>query len=192
MRHDGRHERMVRWRVVTPFSLRERLGSNPLPPKARKERGSLTTDGFQKPVKSTGSCSAWVWKKHSMLPAWRDGCDTRRPNHGDFKTRDHVAQHGRGNRPRACRLAVRIRPWSPFISARGAIGRRSTFRPCRSGFESPRADQRTGTRSPRADQLGGGYAVPATFEGASQAAVTLRSQETRRGGTGSRSRLKSG
>ncbi len=26
------------------------------------------------------------------------------------------------------------------ISARGAIGRRSTFRPCRSGFESPRAD----------------------------------------------------
>ena len=27
------------------------------------------------------------------------------------------------------------------ISARGANGRRGTFRPCRSGFESPRADQ---------------------------------------------------
>jgi hypothetical protein len=27
------------------------------------------------------------------------------------------------------------------MSARGATGRRSTFRPCGSGFESPRADQ---------------------------------------------------
>jgi hypothetical protein len=36
-------------------------------------------------------------------------------------------------------VAVRIRPWSP-MSARGATGRRSTFRSCRSGFESPRAD----------------------------------------------------
>ena len=30
-------------------------------------------------------------------------------------------------------------------SARGAIGRRGTLRPCRSGFESPRADQSPGT-----------------------------------------------
>jgi hypothetical protein len=37
-------------------------------------------------------------------------------------------------------VAVRIRPWLPSPSARGAIGRRGTFRPCRSGFESPRAD----------------------------------------------------
>jgi hypothetical protein len=53
-------------------------------------------------------------------------------------TNGHVAQSGRGNRSRACSVAVRVRPWSP--SARGAIGRRGTLRPCRSGFESPRAD----------------------------------------------------
>ena len=53
-------------------------------------------------------------------------------------TSGHVAQSGRGNRLRACPVAVRVRPWSP--SARGATGRRGTSRPCRSGFESPRAD----------------------------------------------------
>ena len=37
-------------------------------------------------------------------------------------------------------VRVRIPPFAPLLSARGAIGRRGTFRPCRSGFESPRAD----------------------------------------------------
>ena len=52
-------------------------------------------------------------------------------------TNGHVAQSGRGNGFLACPVAVRVRPWSP--SARGAVGRRRTFRPFRSGFDSHRS-----------------------------------------------------
>lgn len=44
-------------------------------------------------------------------------------------------------------MAVRIRPGSPIVRRLVAqLGRRGTLRPCRSGFESPRADHSGGTR----------------------------------------------
>ena len=80
---------------------------------------------------------------HTPLCSVNAACRALNPRGGGSSpprgTNGHVAQSGRGNRLRACPVAVRVRPWSP--SARGAIGRRGTFRPCRSGFESPRADQ---------------------------------------------------
>jgi hypothetical protein len=68
-------------------------------------------------------------------------------------TRDHVAQSG--TRRQAESLSVGgSSPPMVTTPARGAIGRRSTFRPCRSGFESPRADQLGGHVRPRSQKPG--------------------------------------
>jgi hypothetical protein len=49
--------------------------------------------------------------------------------------------NGRPRAFQALRYGFESRHSLQTVSARGAIGRRGTFRPCRSGFESPRADQ---------------------------------------------------